>query len=228
MKSLMVPSATPQLSDRFVARILLTSGPTRQYLDPVRYLTNASSGRMGAALAQSIIRSGHEVIIISGPVSVTYPQPAHVIWVTTTDEMLLAAQNAFTNCDGAIGAAAPCDYMPRHIQTQKIAKDGEPLRIELIETPDVVATLGQMKTKQQWVVGFALETEDRRFRATVKLEKKHCDLIVSNGPSAIDSDSNSIEIINRNGHVLHTFDGTKSAVADCIIGCIEEALIQKK
>jgi phosphopantothenoylcysteine decarboxylase / phosphopantothenate---cysteine ligase len=183
---------------------------------------------MGAALAQAVLGNGHELIIVSGPVSVSYPPNAEVIWVSTTDEMLSAARNAFIDCDGAIGAAAPCDYMPRHIQTQKIAKDGEPLKIELIETPDVVATLGQMKTRRQWVVGFALETEDRRFRATVKLEKKHCDLIISNGPSAIDSDSNSIEIINREGQVLQSFDGTKSAVADCIIACIEETLIQKK
>ena len=125
--------------------------------------------------------------MISGPVSVEYPQGAEIITVVTTDEMLQAAVETFRNCDGAIGAAAPCDYMPRIVQTQKISKTGHPLTIELIETADVVATLGQNKRDDQWVVGFALETEDQRFRAIVKLERKHCDLMVSNGPNAIDS-----------------------------------------
>lgn len=208
-----------------MARILLTSGPTRQYLDPVRYLTNASSGRMGAALASSIVSRGHQLVIVSGPVGVEYPDDATVIPVTTTDEMLQAACEAFETCEGAIGAAAPCDYMPRHIQSSKIAKDGDPLKIELIETADVVATLGQSKRADQWVVGFALETEDRRFRATVKLEKKHCDLIVSNGPSAIDSESNQIEILGRQGQVIDGHDGPKRQVADCILNCIETHLM---
>ncbi|TWT79810.1 Coenzyme A biosynthesis bifunctional protein CoaBC [Planctomycetes bacterium CA13] len=196
-----------------MARILITSGPTRQYLDPVRYLTNASSGRMGAALASAAINEGHEVVIVSGPVSVEYPLRAKLINVVTTDEMLEAATETFAKCDGAIGAAAPCDYMPRFIQKQKIAKTGEPLQLELVETPDIVATLGQQKRRGQWVVGFALETQDRRFRATVKLEKKLCDLIVSNGPQAIDSDQNDVELLDGAGNVIAAIHGNKEIVA---------------
>ena len=143
-----------------MARILITSGPTRQYLDPVRYLTNASSGRMGRALAQSALDLGHRVTVISGPVSVEYPDAAELVRVVSTEEMLAAACRLFPECDGVIGAAAPCDYRPVRVASQKIAKTGDPLMLKLIETPDVVATLGSTKRTDQWVVGFALETED--------------------------------------------------------------------
>lgn len=181
---------------------------------------------MGAALAHSAIELGHEVTIVSGPVTIEYPTAARVVPVVSTDEMLAAAREWFDRCDGAIGAAAPCDYMPRFVESQKIAKTGQPLTLQLIETPDVVATLGQIKREDQWVVGFALETEDRRFRATVKLEKKHCDLIVSNGPSAIDSDENEVELLDRQGRVVATAQGTKHQVARILLREIDSRLIQ--
>jgi phosphopantothenoylcysteine decarboxylase/phosphopantothenate--cysteine ligase len=208
-----------------VARILITSGPTRQYLDPVRYLTNASSGRMGASLAAAAIELGHDVVLISGPVSISYPTEVELIPVVTTDEMLAAAVAVFPECDGAIGAAAPCDYMPRMVHTQKIAKTGQPLTLELIETADVVATLGQGKRQDQWVVGFALETEDQHFRAIVKLEKKHCDLMVSNGPAAIDADRNEVQILDPQGTVLATIEGPKGDVAKEILKQIDRRLV---
>ncbi|MCO8125112.1 phosphopantothenoylcysteine decarboxylase [Stieleria sp. TO1_6] len=211
-----------------MARILITSGPTRQYLDPVRYLSNASSGRMGAALANAAIELGHEVVIVTGPVSIDYPAAATIVPVVTTDEMLAAGREWFARCEGAIGAAAPCDYMPMVVETQKIAKTGQPLTLQLVETPDVVATLGQIKTADQWVVGFALETEDRRFRATVKLEKKHCDMIVSNGPTAIDSDSNEVELLDAAGAVVVRVKGSKSEVAGVLLAEIDTRLIRQR
>jgi phosphopantothenoylcysteine decarboxylase/phosphopantothenate--cysteine ligase len=211
-----------------VSKILITSGPTRQYLDPVRYLTNASSGRMGAALAAACLERGHEVIIISGPVSVAYPEGAGVVPVVTTAEMLARAVEIFPSCDGAIGAAAPCDYQPRQVATSKIAKTGQPLTIELIETKDVVAELGATKKPGQWVVGFALETDDRRFRSIVKLEKKHCDMMVSNGPEAIDSAENHVEVLAADGELLDTISGGKEEVARRIIDRIERHLIQPR
>ncbi len=126
-----------------MARILITSGPTRQYLDPVRFLSNASSGRMGQALAAAALARGHGVTVVSGPVEVDYPAGADVISVVTTDEMLAAAKDVFAQCDGLIGVAAPCDYRPVRVQDQKIAKTGQPLVLHLIETPDIVATLGR-------------------------------------------------------------------------------------
>ena len=128
-----------------MSRILITSGPTRQYLDPVRYLTNASSGRMGAALAAAAIEAGHQVVVVSGPVEVAYPAEAEVISVVSTEEMLAACRKVFPTCDGLIAVAAPCDYRPVAVATQKIRKTGGPLRLELVETPDVVAELAAQR-----------------------------------------------------------------------------------
>src|SRR3972149_1654011 len=95
-----------------MARILITSGPTRQYLDPVRYLTNASGGRMGKALAEAALALGHEVVVVTGPVEIDYPAQVHVVPVVSTEDMLAAASREFDRCDGLIGAAAPRDYRP--------------------------------------------------------------------------------------------------------------------
>ncbi|MCA9247175.1 MAG: phosphopantothenoylcysteine decarboxylase [Planctomycetales bacterium] len=207
--------------------MLITSGPTRQYLDPVRYLTNASSGRMGRALAEAALDLGHEVTIVSGPVDVVYPTGARVIDVVSTEEMLAASRAAFANAQGVIGAAAPCDYRPERIEPHKIAKTGEPLLVKLEETDDVVATLGREKTGQ-WMVGFALETEDHRLRALAKLEKKSCDLMVLNGPEAMDSLNNQVEILDPAGHVVAAYAGTKEAVAQGILLEIQKRLIEPR
>lgn len=208
-----------------MARILITSGPTRQYLDPVRYLTNASSGRMGTALAAAALELGHEVIVISGPVEVSYPTGVEVVPVTSTEEMLAAAQQRFTECDGMIGAAAPCDYRPVMVASGKIQKTGQPLELRLIETPDIVATLGANKAAGQWAVGFALETDDARFRALVKAEKKSCDLMVVNGPQAMHSPDNQVEVLNRAGQTLAHLAGPKEEVARGILRIIQNELV---
>lgn len=210
-----------------MARIVITSGPTRQYLDPVRYLTNASSGRMGAALAQATLDLGHDVTIISGPVSVSYPANAKVVDVVTTQEMLDATGSAFEQADGLIGAAAPCDYMPRHIEKHKLTKTGDGLQLSLIETPDIIATLGNAKKASQWVVGFALETEDIRFRAIVKMSRKCCDMIVSNSAEAMNAEDNSVEVILRDGSILGQLTGAKSEVARGILFHIQTHLIDR-
>lgn len=204
-----------------MVRILITSGPTRQYLDPVRYLTNASSGRMGAALVDSAIARGHEVVVVTGPVQVQYSSSAQVVAVDTTDEMLQAVLEHFPSCDGLIGAAAPCDYMPQRISSDKITKSGQPIQLELIETPDIVATAAQKKLPLQWVVGFALETEDLRFRAIVKMQRKCCDMMVSNGPSAINSLTNDVEILAADGTTIAYASGDKRTVANAIIQATE-------
>jgi phosphopantothenoylcysteine decarboxylase/phosphopantothenate--cysteine ligase len=208
-----------------MARILITSGPTRQYLDPVRYLTNASSGRMGRALALAALELGHEVVMISGPVDLDYPDNVEVVSVVSTEEMLEATGRVFPSCDGLIGAAAPCDYRPVKIQSQKIAKTGGPLQLQLIETPDVVASMGARKKPGQWVVGFALETEDQRLRALVKAEKKSCDLMVLNGPQAMHSLDNDVEILNRSGAIVQSLSGSKEEVARGILRVVQTELV---
>jgi phosphopantothenoylcysteine decarboxylase/phosphopantothenate--cysteine ligase len=210
-----------------MARILITSGPTRQYLDPVRYLTNASSGRMGRALAEAALAAGHEVIVVSGPVTVEYPSQAKVLPVISTEELLATCRREFPHCDGVIGAAAPCDYRPVQVESKKIAKTGQPLELHLVETPDVMASLGTKKRPGQWLVGFALETDDQRFRALVKLEKKSCDLIVLNGPAAMDSLNNQVEVLDATGQVIAAMEGSKEEVAGGILRVIGERLIER-
>ena len=146
-----------------MSRILITSGPTRQYLDPVRYLSNASSGlgdgsrgrrhcrRTPSGCGQRAGRSA-------------YPTDAEVVPVVSTDDMLAACLKVFPACDGLIAAAAPCDYRPAAVAPHKIRKTGEALHVELVETPDVVAALAEIKISQ-WMVAFALETEDHHMRA---------------------------------------------------------------
>jgi phosphopantothenoylcysteine decarboxylase/phosphopantothenate--cysteine ligase len=209
-----------------LARILITSGPTRQYLDPVRYISNASSGQMGSCLAQAALDQRHEVVIVTGPVLVTYPEDAELIPVVSTEEMLEAAISVFQHCDGMIGAAAPCDYRPIEVADHKIRKTGEVLELKLVETPDVVAFLGANKLPHQWTVGFALETEDARFRAITKLERKSCDLVVLNGVSAINAMENSVEIIEPSGNIIKAIAGTKTEVARQILSVIQSRLIK--
>ena len=209
-----------------MARILITSGPTRQYLDPVRYLSNASSGKMGAALAAAAIHIGHDVVIVSGPVSVQYPTEAEVIDVVSTGDMLAAAVDRFPDCDGVIAVAAPCDFQPVKIETQKIKKTGGAISLELTETEDILMTLGGMKTPEQWSVGFALETEDTQARARAKLKQKKCDLIVLNGASAINSDTNSVRIFDTRGEVVISAEGNKTDVAVKIMDAISVALME--
>ena len=207
-----------------MARILITSGPTRQYLDPVRYLTNASSGRMGAALAGAVVAAGHEAVVVSGPVDVSYPGGAEVIPVVSTEEMLEACLAVFPTCDGMIAAAAPSDYRPMKVEEQKIRKTGESILLHLVETPDVVALLGAVR-KNQWMVGFALETDDLRMRAMQKLERKNCDLIVANGPAAIHADHTAIEVLDRKGAVIAACTGSKASVAEELIRLILDRFV---
>lgn len=181
---------------------------------------------MGLALAEAAIAHGHEVLIVSGPVEVKYPAAAQVVDVISTEQMLEVCQRLFPDCDGMIGVAAPCDYRPVKVAEEKIAKTGQPLVLHLIETEDVVATLGAAKRADQWVVGFALETTDPRLRALAKLEKKHCDLIVLNGPEAMNSLDNRVEILDPAGKVIETLAGPKEQVGSGIFSVVESRLIR--
>lgn len=180
---------------------------------------------MGSALAAAACRLGHEVVVVSGPVEISYPAAATVVDVVSTEEMLDRAREIFDHCDGMIGAAAPCDYRPEHIESNKIAKTGRPLLLELVETADIVATLGAVKDRR-WVVGFALETEDHRLRALAKLERKHCDLMVSNGVEAISATENRVEILDPEGNVLRHVAGSKQQVAEAVLAEIQRRLIE--
>ncbi len=200
-------------------RILITAGPTREYLDDVRYLSNASSGRMGYALAEAALAAGHQVALVSGPVSLDSSEGCDVHHVETTDQMCSVCVRLFPECDGVIAAAAVCDYKPRYRVSGKIAKIGEPISIEMIETDDVLAKLGRDKG-DRWIVGFALEAENARANALQKLRAKNCDLIVINSPIAIGAESNSVELIDRFGEPIACWSDNKTIVAGKLIDWI--------
>ncbi|MGQ9762809.1 MAG: phosphopantothenoylcysteine decarboxylase domain-containing protein [Thermogutta sp.] len=207
-----------------MAKVLITSGPTREYLDPVRYLSNASSGRMGQALAEVFLEHGHQVFIVSGPVEIQYPPGASVTTVTTTEEMLKACEKLFPECDGVIGAAAPCDYRPSTYSPEKLGKSGKPLVLQLVETPDILAALGQKK-QHRWIVGFALETHAIQDRAMEKLRKKRCDLIVINQPAAIGAAVSQVQIADIHGTILGSWTESKKGIAQRLYAIIAERFL---
>ena len=197
-------------------RILITAGPTREYLDDVRYLSNASSGRMGHALVEAAVAAGHEVVLVSGPVDLPRPQGCEVHQIETTQEMRDVCVSVFPDCDGVIAAAAVCDYKPRNRVVGKIAKTGNPISIEMIETDDVLAQLGKHK-QHRWVIGFALEAVNANENALQKLRAKNCNVVILNGPSAIGAETNEVSVIGQQGEVITRFSGTKSMVAEMLI-----------
>ncbi len=203
-------------------RILITAGPTREYLDDVRYLSNASSGLMGYALTAAALAAGHEVVLVSGPVGLTPPAGCEFHAVESSQAMYDACCQAFPGCQGVIAAAAVCDYTPARRISGKIGKTGQPLLLELVETLDVVGELGKRKGSR-WVVGFALEADpaDGRSRAFRKLEAKHCDAIVLNGPAAIGAAHNRVELIDKSGRTVAEWEADKPAVAQWLIDWIE-------
>jgi len=205
------------------SRILITSGPTREYLDPVRFLTNASSGRMGVALAEAVLQSGDVPVVVSGPISQSYPEGTEVHWIETTQQMLQCCELLFPNCEGAIGAAAPCDFKPVLFSEQKLAKTdlATEFLLRLEPTPDVLAALGQRKRPDQWILGFALETQNGRKRALEKLRRKNCNMIVLNGPESIDQDNASVEVFDASGNRITVIDGTKRQIANELLKCRE-------
>lgn len=168
-------------------RVVITAGPTHEPIDPVRYLSNASSGKMGYALAQAAAAHGAEVTLVSGPVSQPKPTGVRLVGVTTAAEMLAATQEAFESADAAILAAAVSDYRPAKSSDHKLKKAAEPLEaLELVENEDILATISATRGGRV-VIGFAAETNDVIENARKKLERKGCDLIVANDVSRADS-----------------------------------------
>ncbi len=207
-------------------RVLITAGPTREYLDDVRYLSNASSGRMGYALAAAAQAAGWGVVLVSGPVDLPPPEECEFRPVVTTAEMRDACVTEFPQCDGVIAAAAVCDYKPKQRVPGKIAKTGESILLEMIETDDVLAELGAAKGNR-WVVGFALEAQNPRENALQKLRRKNCDWIVLNAPAAIGAESNSVELLEPAGRTLAEWSGTKDDVARRLVAWIDHAVCSR-
>ncbi len=185
-------------------RVMVTAGPSREALDPVRYISNRSSGKMGYAIAQAAQKRGAEVTLLSGPVAIEAPQNVKLVPFTTTQELLDRASELAREQDLLIQAAAPADYRAKEVAPQKIKKQGgEPMTFMLVENPDVAATLGKAKRSGQVFVGFAAETNDVLAHARDKLTRKNLDMIVANDvtrPGAgFDVDTNIVTLITKDG-----------------------------
>lgn len=185
-------------------RVMVTAGPSREALDPVRYISNRSSGKMGYAIAQAAQKRGAEVTLLSGPVAIEAPQGVKLVLFTTTQELLDRASELAQEQDLLIQAAAPADYRAKEVAPQKIKKQGgEPMTFTLVENPDVAATLGKAKRSGQVFVGFAAETNDVLAHARDKLARKNLDMIVANDvtrPGAgFDVDTNIVTFITKDG-----------------------------
>ena len=184
-------------------KVLITAGPTYEKIDPVRFIGNYSSGKMGFALAEECKRRGAEVTLISGPVALKCSKSINRIDVESCQQMYEAAITAFSDSDAAILCAAVADFKPEDVADEKIKREGNKLTLHLTPTHDIAANLGKMKTPQQRIVAFALETNNEQANAQRKLEKKNADFIVLNSTripgTTFRSDENQISIISSNG-----------------------------
>jgi len=182
-------------------KVVITAGPTREAIDPVRYISNHSSGKMGYALAQAAVEAGARTILISGPTHIAKPERVEYIAVTTAEEMLQASLAQTSECDLFIAAAAVADYRAAQIATQKMKKSGaESLTITLVKNPDIVATIAALADRP-YTVGFAAESENLLEYAQQKLQSKNLDLIIANNISidgiGFNSDDNAVTVIDR-------------------------------
>lgn len=207
--------------------LVITAGPTREYLDSVRYLSNPSSGKMGFAVARAAARRGHRVTLVAGPVALADPAGVEVIRVTTGREMSAAAKRAFQSADAAIFVAAVCDYRPLRRATKKLPKNGDGLTIELRPTEDIAAALGRRKG-DRITVAFALEDHNGREKAERKMHEKRADAVLLNGPSNIGSDRAVFEYLERGGEWTVWPALRKSQVASRIVRSVESIQLAKR
>jgi len=198
-------------------RLLITAGPTREPIDPVRYISNRSSGKMGYAVAEAALAEGHDVTLISGPASVDPPRNANLIPVSTSDEMFEAVHRHADKCDICVLCAAVADYKPANVSSIKIKKREAKFSLELIPTRDILDSLGHKQDRQFVLVGFAAETDHVEQNAAKKLRAKNCDIIVANDVSGADSgmesDVNEVIILFRNGEKTKISRAPKKNIA---------------
>jgi len=199
--------------------LLITAGPTREFLDPVRFLSNASTGRIGAALAARAKADGHHVTLVLGPGTVQPPEVDALVRVVTAQEMFEAVAEKFDACDALIAAAAVCDYRPASRQPHKIKKADAERVLRLERTTDILAEMAARRTNQI-LVGFCLESEHLERRAREKLEAKGLDLVVGNRPDAVGADRLDALILDAAGRCERLDGVTKADLAARILDAV--------
>ncbi|MCB9858500.1 MAG: phosphopantothenoylcysteine decarboxylase [Phycisphaerales bacterium] len=200
--------------------ILVTAGPTREYIDTIRFISNPSSGRMGYAIATAAADRGHDVTLISGPVTLAPPNRVNVVNVETGSEMAAAAKRAFRSADAAVFTAAVCDYRPARRERRKLPKQAGGMSIDLLATEDIAASLGRRKGSRV-TLAFALEDHDGRTKAERKRIAKNADAILLNGPANISSERAKFDFLDADGQWHEWPAGTKERVAVKIVKEIE-------
>ena len=193
---------------------LITAGPTREPIDPVRYISNRSSGRMGYAIAEAALDVGHDVILISGPVDLEPPVNAKFSSVSTSDEMFEAVHRHADESDVCVLCAAVADYKPAQVSPVKIKKSTDAISIQLVATRDILQSLGRQRARKFLLVGFAAETDHLEANAAKKLREKNCDIIVANDARiAMESDENELLILFRDGETKKISRAPKKILA---------------
>ena len=206
---------------RIEMQILITAGGTREYIDPVRFISNASSGKMGYALARAALKAGHKVTLITGPAGQRPPRRAKLINVETAEQIYEAVKKNFGRSDCLIMAAAVADYTPVRSAKTKLKKSDKSITIKLKPTKDILKWAGKHKGPGQIVIGFALEDKAVRVRAAGKLKDKNLDVIVANSPAAIGADKANFQIKIPDSPWLDIRNAAKSTTANKIIRLIE-------
>ena len=212
-------------------RILITAGGTREYIDPVRFISNASSGRMGYALARTALGAGHTVTLITTPTSLRVPKNAKVVRIETAAQMFEAVKKHFRRCDCLIMAAAVADYTPACPAKTKIKKTGQSMTLRLKSTPDILKWVAshkndgrRMRDERRIVVGFALEDKNLRTSAEKKLKEKNLDMIIANKPPAIGADKSTVHIKRRKSRWTKIENVTKTTIAKRILRLIDNSV----
>lgn len=202
-------------------RIAITAGGTREYIDPVRFISNASSGRMGYALARVAWKAGHDVTLITAATSLKPPAGVRIIRVESAAEMFGAVKKCFPECDCLIMAAAVSDYTPARPSKTKLKKQATKLALELKPTQDILQWAGRHKADSQILVGFALEDRDLRANAERKLCEKNLDMVVANTPGAIGTERSTVHIKVRGADWIEMSRSEKARIARKILSLIE-------
>ncbi|TCO78976.1 bifunctional phosphopantothenoylcysteine decarboxylase/phosphopantothenate--cysteine ligase CoaBC [Marinisporobacter balticus] len=212
-------------------KILVTAGPTREAIDPVRYITNHSSGKMGYAIAEMAASKGAEVRLVSGPTNLKKPFGVEKIDVDTTNEMYQAVLKSFEWADIVIKSAAVADYRPNFVSKNKIKKEDSDFTIQLTRNPDILKELGKRKKTNKILVGFAAETQNLLYNAKNKIKNKNLDFIVANDltkeGAGFKSDTNIVSIIDRNGQIENYEKMSKKDLAEIILDKAKDLFIKE-
>lgn len=207
--------------------VLITSGPTREYLDPVRFLTNASSGAMGFALAAAAKSAGARVTVISGPTYLEPPRGIHVVKIVTALDMRKETLRRVRGADVIIGAAAVSDWRVAKVEGHKIKRNDSPLRLTLIPNPDIIKDAAAKRRPGQLFVGFALETRRETAHARGKLVRKGLDLVVANGPASLASGRIAATLVAK-GWTRRLPPGPKARVAKTVVAEITRLMNERR